>query len=103
MLKNIVKELSDVENEAKTIVEDAQKEGLKMIEDEKKKQLEAKSLLISECNEKGQKMVEERVDNAHKEAKQIYEKTNKIKEMIKKDTKDKFDQAVKIVLDQIVG
>ena len=101
MLKKIVKELTNVENEATKIMEDAQKEAQKMIEEEKHKQEQIKEGVISDFNKKGQDMVKERVDGAHKKAKEIYVATKEEKAMIVKNIKDKFGQAVEMVLDQI--
>ncbi|MDY0382224.1 MAG: hypothetical protein RBS20_00535 [Atribacterota bacterium] len=102
MLKKIVTELTNVENEAIKIMEDAQKEAQKMIEEEKNNQEQIKESVISDFNKKGQDMVKKRVDEAHKKAKEIYCATKEEKGEIVKNIKDKFDQAVEMVLDQIV-
>ena len=102
MLKKIVEELTNVEDEAIKIIEDAQKEAQKMIENERNNQKQIKESVISEFNKKGQDIVKKRIDEAHKKAKEICITAEKEKGNITKNIKDKFDQAVEMVLDQIV-
>ncbi len=102
MLSNIVKELIDTENKAKKIIEDAQIEAKKMIEKEQRRLIEVKEKLITDYNEEGQIILRNRIDEAHKKAQEIHDHSEKEKTNLKKDLKDKFDQAVEIVLDQIV-
>ena len=101
MLKKIVKELTNAENEAITIMENARKEAQKMVEKEKNKQEQIKERAISEFNKKGQDMVKNRINEAHKKAEEIYITTKENKDEIIKNIKDKFDRAVEMVLDQI--
>lgn len=102
MLKKIVKELTDIENEAVKIMEDARQEAQDLIEAERNKQNKIKEELITEFNKAGQEMVDERIKDALIKVKEIYNITEKEKKIIEKDAKDKFDQAVEMVLEQIV-
>ncbi len=102
MLKKIVKDLSDVENEAEYIIKNAQKEAQKMIEEEKKRQKEIKEKMISEYHKKGRDLVEERIKMANEKAKTIYVNSKAEIEKIKNDTKNKFEQAVEMVINQMV-
>ncbi len=102
MLNKIVKGLKDTENDALKIIEEAQIEAKEMIENEKNKLVEIKEKIISDSHEKGKLILKNKIDKAHKKAKEIYEISEKEKTLLKKDIKDKFDQAVGIVLDQIV-
>lgn len=102
MLEKIVKELKDVENEAELIIRKTQKEAQKMIDDEKKRQKEIKEKIISDYHKKGQELVEERIKKANEKAKQIYDNSKIEIENIKNDIKNKFDQAVEMVLKQMV-
>ncbi len=103
MLKKIVTELTDIENEAIKTIEDAQKEAQRMIEKEKNNQEQIKKSVISDFNKKGHDMVKKRVDGAHNKAKEIYNATEEKKDNITKNIKDKFDKTVEKVLDQIVN
>ncbi|HNR64757.1 MAG TPA: hypothetical protein PKJ95_00525 [Atribacterota bacterium] len=102
MLKKIVEELTDIENEAVKIMENAHQEAQNLIEAEKNKQERIKEELISEFNKAGQEMMNERINNALKKVKEIYNIIEAEKRIIEKDAKDKFDQAVEMVLEQIV-
>ena len=57
MLKKIVTELTNVENEAIKIMEDAQKEAQKMIEEEKNNQEQIKESVIADFNKIGHNKV----------------------------------------------
>lgn len=102
MLKKIIKELEDIEKEAENMILEAQKEAEKMILEEVDGQVEVRKKLILELNKEGQNLLQEAIDNAHLKAKEMYEKNVEEQKAIKQNTLKKFDEAVEIILKQIV-
>ena len=102
MLKKIVRELEDAEKKAEKMIQEAQKKAEKMIQEEIDGQIETREKLILELNKEGRNLLQVTIDNAHLKAKEIYEKNIKEQKDVKKNTLKKFDEAVEIILKQIV-
>ena len=102
MLKKIVKELEDVEKEAEKMIQDAQAEAEKMIQDEINWQIENRNKLILKINQNGQNLVKETIDNAQVKAEGIYKANIIEQQKIRQESLNKFEEAVQIILKQIV-
>lgn len=102
MLKKIVRELEDIEKEAEKMIQDAQKEAEKMIQDEMNRQIENREKLILELNQTGQNLVKETTDNAQAKAEDIYEKNLIEQQKVRQNSLKIFEEAVQIILKQIV-
>lgn len=102
MLKKIIKELKDTEHEAAQMIEDAKKEGKRMAQEESDKQEQTKNNLINELNQKGQDMIEDRTKKAQQKAKEIHENSKKEKQRLRNDLKKKYNQAIEMILDDLV-
>ena len=73
-----------------------------MMQDEKEKHEQMKNKINDQCNEKGRKLVEERTKKAQQDAKDIYEKSKKLKIKLRNSYKSRYDKAIKMILDNLV-
>jgi len=102
MLKKIIKEIKDIENNAEKILEEAKKESEKLINDERQNQERIRNEKIDQWNKEGQEIVEYRTKKAQEKAKEIKGNCAKEKEWIRNSTEKKFDKAIKMILDKLV-
>ncbi|MDD2351934.1 MAG: hypothetical protein PHX56_00005, partial [Atribacterota bacterium] len=84
MLKKIINELKNSENEANRIIDGANNEAQKQIAYEKEQLEIIKDDTIKEWNKKGQAMVDDRVKMAEQKANEIYENSKEEKNVMRK-------------------
>jgi len=58
--------------------------------------------LIDELNSKGQEIVIEKINNAKQKSIEINNACNKQQELIRKIAQDKFEEAIKMIIDELV-
>ncbi|MFA6621941.1 MAG: hypothetical protein WCV43_06285, partial [Candidatus Caldatribacteriota bacterium] len=83
MLKKIINELKNSENEANRIIDGANNEAQKQIAYEKEQLEIIKDDTIKEWNKKGQAMVDDRVKMAEQKANEIYENSKEEKNVMR--------------------
>ena len=102
MLKKIINELKNSENEANRIIDGANNEAQKQIAYEKEQLEIIKGDTIKEWNEKGQDMVDDRVKMAEQKANEIYENSKEEKNVMRKSLKNKYDKAIEMIINELV-
>jgi V/A-type H+/Na+-transporting ATPase subunit G/H len=102
MLKKIITELKDTENEAEKIIEDARLKAKRMMQDEKDKHEKNKNKISDQWNQKGQEMVEERTKKAHQNASDIHDNCKKEKDKLRNSFKSRKEEAIKMILNNLV-
>ncbi|MFA7574152.1 MAG: hypothetical protein WCY14_01475 [Arcobacteraceae bacterium] len=102
MLKKIINELKNSENEANRIIDGANNEAQKQIAYEKEQLEIIKDDTIKEWNKKGQAMVDDRVKMAKQKANEIYENSKEEKNVMRKSLKNKYDKAIEMIINELV-
>jgi len=102
MLKKIINELKNSENEANRIIDGANNEAQKQIAYEKEQLEIIKGDTIKEWNKKGQAMVDDRVKMAEQKANEIYENSKEEKNVMRKSLKNKYDKAIEMIINELV-
>ncbi|MDD4764257.1 MAG: hypothetical protein PHS39_00085 [Atribacterota bacterium] len=102
MLKKIINELKNLENEANRIIDGANNEAQKQIAYEKEQLEIIKDDTIKEWNKKGQAMVDDRVKMAEQKANEIYENSKEEKNVMRKSLKNKYDKAIEMIINELV-
>lgn len=102
MLKKIINELKNSENEANRIIDGAKNETQKQIAYEKEQLEIIKDDTIKEWNKKGQAMVDDRVKMAEQKANEIYENSKEEKNVMRKSLKNKYDKAIEMIINELV-
>lgn len=102
MLKKIINELKNSENEANRIIDGAKNETQKQIAYEKEQLEIIKGDTIKEWNKKGQAMVDDRVKMAKQKANEIYENSKEEKNVMRKSLKNKYDKAIEMIINELV-
>ncbi|MDD3640221.1 MAG: hypothetical protein PHE00_00290 [Atribacterota bacterium] len=102
MLKKIINELKNSENEANRIIDGANNEAQKQIAYEKEQLEIIKDDTIKEWNKKGQAMVDDRVKMAEQKANEIYENSKEEKNVMRKSLKNKYDKAIEMIINELV-
>jgi len=102
MLKKIINELKNSENEANRIIDGANNEAQKQIAYEKEQLEIIKGDTIKEWNEKGQDMVDDRVKMAEQKANEIYKNSKEEKILMRKSLKNKYDKAIEMIINELV-
>lgn len=103
MLKNIINELKNTEQEAEKIIENAEITAQKMIKEERDAQEKIKNKSIHDWNQKGRNMVENRIKKAQQQALEIHDSSEKEIESLRKNSAKKYEQAIKMILEYLVN